>query len=208
MERNSYGLVAAMLSAAALALAAVPGSLRAQAGAPRTAQALVEDRCSLCHGLDGGSVSSLYPRLAGQHPEYLVKQLGDFKVGRRKGTMNEMAADLREEEMAALASYFAQKDVPVRMSGEADLAPVGQYIYKKGNSYAGVPACQECHGAKGMGTARLPRLSGQRSTYLVRQLKQFNRRESTNDNAIMHSIASKLTELEMNAVAVYASGLN
>lgn len=199
--------LAPMLCAGVLALSVQPNTLHAQARASRAAADLVDARCSLCHGPDGESVSSLYPRLAGQHPEYIEKQLRDFREGRRKGTMNEMAADLSDDEVRALAAYFSNKNVPVAASADADLAAVGRYIYRKGNAYSGVPACAGCHGPSGMGTAKLPRLSGQRASYIERQLKQFSQRERTNDNAIMHSVASRLTELEARAVAEFAAAL-
>lgn len=207
MNRIRFRFLAPMLGAGVLALSVHPDALHAQTRAPRTAADLVEARCSLCHGSDGESASSLYPRLAGQHPEYIEKQLRDFREGRRKGTMNEMATDLADEEIRSLAGYFSGRIVPVKPGADAELAAVGRYIYRKGNAYSGVPACMECHGPTGMGTAKLPRLSGQRAAYIERQLKQFSQRERTNDNAIMHSVAAKLTELEMKAVAEFAAAL-
>jgi cytochrome c553 len=84
---------------------------------------------------------------------------------------------------------------------------VGRYIYNRGNSFSGVPSCASCHGPTAQGSATLPRLAGQHAAYTERQLKLFNQRERTNDNAVMHSIASKLSELETKAVASYLSGL-
>lgn len=171
------------------------------------AQALVDERCHLCHGKDGEGSSAIYPRLAGQHAEYIAKQLGDFKSGRRKGTMNEMAADLTEEEMAALGAFFAAKSPKAHKVRDDALAAVGFYIYHQGNKFSDVPACASCHGEAGEGTVQLPRLAGQHKRYLSSQLEQFNTRARTNDNAIMHSVASKLTELEREAVALYISGM-
>jgi len=90
---------------------------------------------------------------------------------------------------------------------DQDLAAVGRYVYHKGNVYSGVAACEGCHGPKGHGTTQLPRLAGQRPMYIEQQIKQFNTRERNNDNAVMHSIADKLTELETKAVATYLSGM-
>lgn len=169
---------------------------------------IVNGRCALCHGPEGESASAVYPRLAAQHPDYLQKQLKDFRDGRRKSdTMNEMAADLKDEEIAGLAAYFAGKKAASRQSGDADLTAVGKYIFQRGNSYSGVAACASCHGLRGHGTELLPRLAGQHPAYVEIQLKEFNKRARTNDNAIMHSIASKLTELETKAVSVYIGGL-
>ncbi|MEW7983086.1 MAG: c-type cytochrome [Candidatus Sedimenticola endophacoides] len=176
-------------------------------GAPaRTAAELVEERCQLCHGREGEGSSAIYPRLAGQHAEYLAKQLGDFKSGRRKGTMNEMAADLSPEEMRVLGEYFAAQPPKAHRVRDEEFAAVGAYLYRNGNRFSGVAACQSCHGAEGQGTRQLPRLAGQHKRYLLDQLQSFNQRTRSNDNAIMHTIASKLTEFEMEALALYLSG--
>jgi cytochrome c553 len=176
--------------------------------ADRTLGSIVDGRCALCHGPEGESASAIYPRLAAQHPEYMAKQLKDFRDGRRKSdTMGEMAKDLTDGEVAALAEFFASKPPKARRPGDADLAAVGKYIYIKGNSYAGVPACASCHGPAAHGTVQLPRLAGQHPAYLESQLKEFNKRARTNDNAVMHTIASKLTELEIASVSVYLGGL-
>jgi len=171
----------------------------------KRAQEIVNGRCSLCHGAEGESASPIFPRLSGQHPEYIAKQLADFKSGRRKGTMNDQAAELTDDEMKALGAFFGGKKPKAYSVGDQDLAAVGRYIYHKGNSYSGVAACSSCHGPTGDGTAQLPRIAGQHAAYLEGQLKDFNKRERTNDNAVMHAIASKLTELEMRAVSVYIS---
>lgn len=172
----------------------------------RTAQEIVGQKCSLCHG-EKGEGNNTYPRLAGQHAEYLVKQLSDFKSGRRKGTMNEMAADLNEQEITALADYFSAMPTLSHKVRNKDFAAVGYYLYHNGNEYSGVPPCANCHGEDGKGTAKLPRLAGQHKSYLSWQLQDFNQRVRTNDNAIMHSVASKLTEFEIEALSLYISGM-
>lgn len=166
-------------------------------------------RCFLCHGPDGDSASALYPRLAGQHHQYIAKQLADFQSGRRKSdTMSNMAADLKPEEMLALGVYFEKKPTKPREARDADLVAVGRFVFHRGNEFSGVASCATCHGDKGLGTDRLPRLAGQVPKYIEVQLKSFNQRERTNDNDVMHSIASKLTELEVKAVALYISTLD
>lgn len=198
-------LVRAVVVAGVLALA--PQLSWGQADKVRPVKQIVESRCALCHGVDGESSSALYPKLAGQHPEYIAKQLADFKSGRRKGTMTEMAADLSEQEMRELGTWYAGKKTSAAMVRDQDLAAVGRYVYHKGNVYSGVAACEGCHGPKGHGTTQLPRLAGQRPMYIEQQIKQFNTRERNNDNAVMHSIAEKLTELETKAVAAYLSSM-
>ena len=91
---------------------------------------------------------------------------------------------------------------------DSELVAVGKYVFDQGNRFSGVPACASCHGPKGLGTAQLPRLAGQHPRYVEDQLKQFNKRERTNDNAIMHTVASKLSELETHAVAEYVATLD
>ncbi len=203
----------------ALARFAVPGLL-ALAAVGASAQTLPEvdlerakqissGRCALCHGADGNSNSALYPRLAGQHHQYIAKQLADFQSGERKSdTMVEMVTGLTPDEMLALGVYFEQMPTKPRAPRDPQLAAVGEYIFQRGNEYSGVAACASCHGERGLGTEQLPRLAGQVTKYIESQLESFDRRERTNDNAIMHTIASKLTELEVKAVAVYISSLD
>ncbi len=166
-------------------------------------------RCFLCHGVEGESSTALYPRLAGQHYQYIAKQLADFQSGRRKSdTMVSMVEGLKPEEMLALGVYFEKKPTKARAAADKQLAAVGEFIFHRGNEFSGVAACASCHGERGLGSPQLPRLAGQVRQYTESQLKSFNSRERTNDNAVMHSIASKLTELEVKAVALYISTLD
>lgn len=171
------------------------------------AQKIVNGSCFLCHGAQGESSSEVFPKLAGQHWEYIAKQLENFNTGKRKSTaMAAMSSSLTADEMIALGQYFEKQSIPPEPPKDANLALVGQYIYLSGNKASGVPACIACHGQDAMGTSALPRLAGQYAIYTETQLKQFNERERTNDNAVMHAIASKMTPLEMAAVAEYLSG--
>lgn len=169
---------------------------------------VVQGKCFLCHGADGESSSPLFPRLAGQHAAYLQRQLTDYASGKRKSTtMQPMVADLLPTDFALLGRYFQSRPVQAHPVDDADLAQVGRFVFMRGNPYSGVPACVGCHGQTGQGSEQLPRLAGQHAQYTEAQLRQFNKRERNNDNAVMHSVASKLTELEMKAVASYISGL-
>ena len=171
------------------------------------AAAIVDSLCKVCHGADGESSSAIYPRLAGQNAAYISKQLEDFKSGRRKGTMNDIAANLESDEMVALGKYFSSKPAKAHRALDPDFTAVGKYIYHNGNRWSGVAACSSCHGADGAGTDELPRIAGQHRRYLVSQLKEFNERERNDENAIMSSIATKLTPMEIEAVARYLSGI-
>lgn len=196
MQRATVGLLGLVLA----------GASWAQADEAR-AKKIVSGVCFVCHGAEGESSSEMFPRLAGQHWEYTAKQLANFKSGRRKGTaMPEMVAKLTPDEMVALGKYFEKMPVAAEAAKEPDLAAMGKYIYHNGNRYSGVPACAGCHGPQALGTAALPRLAGQYAVYTEAQLKQFNTRERNNDNAVMHTIVSKMTALEMAAVAQYLGG--
>lgn len=171
-------------------------------------ETLVNERCATCHGAQGQSISPIFPSLAGQNKAYLIKQLADFKAGRRNSeTMTPQVADLDDAAIAGLAEFFSARPARVNRASDADLLAVGRYIYQKGNRWSDVPACASCHGDAGHGTERLPRLAGQNARYLLTQLKEFNQRRRSNDNEIMHLVASRLTEMETQAVADYLAQL-
>jgi len=189
----------------ALVLAALP--LAAQADAAR-AEEIVQGKCFMCHGADGESSSPAFPRLAGQNASYVVRQLSDYKTGKRKSTtMQPMVEDLSPADFKALGDFYASRPTMGHAVEDPELAQVGRFIYLRGNPYSGVASCATCHGANGHGTETLPRLAGQHAQYTENQLKSFNKRERTNDNSVMHGIASKLSELEQKSVAAYLSGL-
>jgi cytochrome c553 len=187
-------------------LVSAMGSVVAQTDTAR-AEKIVSGSCFLCHGENGESSSEIFPKLAGQHANYIAKQLENFKAGKRKSTaMADMSSRLSAEDMVALGSYFESKKSDPESIKDPDLANVGRYIFHTGNKFSGVPPCASCHGKDGLGTANLPRLAGQYASYIETQLKLFSQRERTNDNAVMHSIVSKMSPLEIAAVAEYVSG--
>ncbi len=194
----------ALLLATALALAC--NGVRADD--TRRAEEIVQGKCFICHGAEGESSSPVFPRLAGQHAAYTTRQLADYKSGKRKSSaMQPMVEDLAAADFVALGKYFESRPVQLHPVEDPELAQLGRFIYLRGNPYSGVPACAGCHGPTGQGTEALPRVAGQHALYTERQLKQFSQRERTNDNAVMHLVASRLTELETKAVASYVSGL-
>ncbi|MBK6868431.1 MAG: cytochrome c4 [Burkholderiales bacterium] len=171
------------------------------------AKKIIGGSCFLCHGAEGESASEVFPRLAGQNAEYIAKQLENFKSGKRKSSaMVSMVTELTPEDMLALGEFYASRPPHKEAAKDLPLAAVGQYIYHAGNKFSGVPSCASCHGPDGAGSNTLPRLAGQHAAYLDNQLKQFNKRERNNDNAVMHSVAEKMTALEMAAVSEYLSG--
>lgn len=203
MKAARISLLPSALAAAALLLSS--SGAWAQADEAR-AKKIAGGSCFLCHGAQGESTSEIFPRLAGQHSEYIAKQLTAFKSGQRKSTaMGEMVAKLTPDEMVALGKYYEKMSVPREEAKEPQLAAMGRYIFHNGNKFSGVPACEACHGTAAEGAANLPRLASQFSGYIHTQLKSFNKRDRTNDNAVMHVVAEKMTELEMAAVAEYLS---
>jgi cytochrome c553 len=173
------------------------------------ARKIVAGSCFLCHGTHGESATELFPRLAGQNAVYLAKQLANFKSGeRRSSAMQPMVAALTPEEMRALGGYFAtQKSEPHPVT-DARLAAQGMVVYRQGGAATAAAACTGCHGERGEGTENLPRLAGQVASYLATQLRNFGSRERNNDNAVMHTIAARMTQAEIRAVAEYLSGLD
>lgn len=174
----------------------------------RRADQLVNGRCALCHGANGESTSPLYPKIAGQHPEYIVKQLRNFKTGERfSNDMRKVAPDLSESDIAALAIFLARQKPFSGKSAFPEMRAMGEKLYTQGNGETGVPPCIKCHHPKGAGSESLPRLAGQHALYIETQLALFEERRRTNDNAQMQEIASKMSTDEMRAVAEYLSSL-
>lgn len=166
--------------------------------------------CAACHGADGNSVNPEWPKLAGQHPSYIAKQLANFKEDARSNpSMSPMAKPLSEQDMADLAAYFSSQ---VKKPGEADQTKValGEQMYKGGNNATGVAACAACHGPTGAGNpaSNFPSLSGQHATYIKNQLNAFRKGERANDaGKMMRNVAAKMTDAEIEAVAEYIAGL-
>ncbi len=169
--------------------------------------------CQACHGMDGNGVPGqpVWPKLAGQHPLYIYKQLMNFKNNERYNVqMSAMAMPLTEEEVRNLAVYYGS----LEQSGgtaDAELVEKGEKIYRAGNAETGVPACSSCHGPAGLGSnlAKFPRISGQYSEYLAQTLQHFRSHERANDpNGMMRGAAANMTDEEIEAVSSYIEGLS
>ena len=189
----------------------VPAAAGAFEGDPAKGQGLATSVCAACHGPDGNSPLPVNPSLAGQIPEYLYKQLRDFKSGARKNAvMSGMVATLSDEDMRNVAAYFAAQKAQPGVARDATLANAGQTVYRAGNASAGLPACSGCHSPNGVGIpAQFPRLKGQHLDYTLAQLKAFRAGERDNDpSGMMRTIAARMSDQEMAAVAEFISGLN
>jgi cytochrome c553 len=168
--------------------------------------------CQACHGLDGNGIPGqpVWPKIAGQHPRYIYKQLNNFKNSERwNAQMSPMAMPLTDEEMRNLAAYYASLEQSGGVA-EPELVALGEQLYRAGNPQSGVPACSGCHGPAGMGNnlARFPRISGQFSEYTDQTLKLFRAMERHNDpNGMMRGVAANLTDNEIAALSAYIEGL-
>ena len=166
--------------------------------------------CAACHGADGNSAVGMYPKLAGQHPEYIAKQLQNFKSGERKNAiMGGMAATLSPEDMDNVGAYFGSQAPKPGTAKANGAGSVGEKIFKGGIPGLGVPACASCHGPAGAGIpVQFPRLAGQHSDYIATQLKSFRAGERANDGAkMMRMVAAKLSDSDIAAVSDYIQGL-
>ena len=203
MKRNLLCVAATCIMAVATAAAQPQGDPQAGKAASTT--------CAACHGADGNSTNPVWPKLAGQGAPYIIKELHDFKSGARKNPMmSPMAAPLSDKDIANLAAYFTSQK---RTLGAADpkLVEEGGKIYRGGDAETGVPACMACHGPGGAGNpeAKYPALGGQHAEYVAAQLKAFRSGERANDPAsMMRTIASRMTDAQINAVSSYVQGLH
>ena len=164
--------------------------------------------CAACHGADGNSGTPANPKLAQQHPEYLVKQLQEFKSGKRANAiMMGFAAGLSEDDMKNIAFWLASKQAKPGFAKDKELVALGERIYRGGIQERQIAACAGCHSPTGAGIpAQYPRLSGQHAEYTATQLTSF--RDGIRKNSLqMNQVAAKLNDREIRALADYIAGL-
>ncbi|MEY3446574.1 MAG: hypothetical protein RIR45_1329 [Pseudomonadota bacterium] len=164
--------------------------------------------CAACHGADGNSGTPAYPKLAQQHPEYLVKQLQEFKSGKRNNAvMKGFATALTDEDMKNISFWVTSKTAKPGFAKDKELVSLGERIYRGGIADRQVPACAGCHSPNGAGIpAQYPRLSGQHADYSIAQLTAF--RDGVRLNSLqMNQVAAKMNDREIRAVADYIAGL-
>ena len=172
-------------------------------------QATSTNICAACHTNDGSRGSPANPILQGQHPEYLVKQLTEFKSGKRaNAVMSGMAATLSEADMKNVAAFYASKHAKDGFAKNKDTVALGEKIYRGGIADRSIPACAGCHSPSGAGIpAQYPRLAGQHADYTEAQLVAF--RGGVRKNSLpMTGVAAKLNDREIKAVADYIAGLH
>ncbi len=195
----------------ALALLLVAGTGVAFAGGDPVAGKAKATTCIGCHGVDGNSSNPDWPSLAGQGEGYLVKQIREFKDGTRKdGTMNAMAAGVKDEDIADIAAFFANHKAKGG-AADKDKIALGKQIYRAGIADAGIAACASCHGPTGAGNpaAKFPALAGQHAKYTAKALRDFRSGARSNDpQKMMRDVAARLSDKEIDAVASYMAGLH
>lgn len=172
-------------------------------------QALATNVCAACHVFDGSRGSPAYPILQGQHPEYLVKQLTEFKAGKRVNPiMTGMAAALSEADMHNVAAFYASKEAKPGFAKSKATVELGEKIYRGGIADRQVPACAGCHSPNGAGLPiQYPRLAGQQGDYTEAQLVAF-RGGVRKNSLVMTGVAAKMNDREIKAVADYITGLH
>lgn len=184
------------------------------AGAGKTKSAT----CGACHGPDGNSAMAMYPKIAGQHADYIYKQLKEFKLGMETGgkegrydvAMSGMAMPLNDQDMKDLAVYFAGQTTKSGSTPE-NVVEEGQLLYRGGDMERGIPACIACHGPRGVGQslAGFPKVSFQHPDYIKLQLEKFRSGDRKNDkNGMMRDIAVKLTDKDIEIISKYMAGLH
>lgn len=198
-----------MMFVTASAIAAEPATAP-KADAAKGAQ-IANQVCAACHTADGNSVVAVNPKLAGQHPEYIAKQLADLKANktRKNAVMMGFAGGLSPEDMRNVAAYYSEQKPKDGTARSAQGAKLGERIYRGGIAEKGVAACAGCHGPAGAGIpAQYPRIAGQWADYTKAQLAAFRSGERANDPAgMMRGVAARLSDAEMAAVADYIAGL-
>lgn len=200
-------LIAAALVAPVLSHANEPA---AKAAKPDLAkgEATFNAVCAACHGAGGNSAITVNPKLAQQHPDYIVKQLQEFKSGKRANPiMMGMAAGLSDDDMKNVAAWLGTQKAQPGFAKERDLVALGERIYRGGIADRQIAACAGCHNPTGAGIpSQYPRLSGQHADYAVAQLTAF--RDGVRKNSVqMTQVAAKMNDREIKAVADYIAGL-
>ena len=212
MKSIAQLLLVAALSAGAISVSANTPAPEAPAKVAKPdlakGEATYAAVCAACHGADGNSGTPAYPKLAQQHPGYLVKQLQEFKSDKRANAiMKGFASALSEDDMRNVAFWVTTKTAKPGFSKDKELVALGERIYRGGIADRQVPACAGCHSPNGAGIpSQYPRLSGQHAEYAVAQLTAF--RDGVRKNSLqMNQVAAKLNDREIKAVADYIAGL-
>ena len=212
LVRNTLRTLVFLLGCGLMATVQAAGIIKGDAAAGE-AKAVT---CGACHGVDGNSAVPNFPKLAGLGEKYLLKQMKDIRDGRRPvAAMAGQVDNMTDQDLADIAAFYDAKERTSEMADE-DLVALGRKVYMSGIMERKVAACSGCHSpsGKGNGPAGFPGLAGQHADYIAAQLKMFRTgyespegRTNDGDSKIMRTTAFELSDLEIKAVASYASGL-
>lgn len=207
MKTTAAALTAFVAAALSLSVWAADAPAPAKADLAK-GQALSSNVCAACHTADGSRGAPANPIIAGQHPEYLAKQLADFKAGKRQNpVMQGMAAPLTEDDIRNVSAFYASKQAKPGFAKNKDSVALGEKIYRGGIAAKSVPACAGCHSPNGAGLpSQYPRLGGQHGDYIAAQMKAF--RDGQRGNSLpMKQVAANMSDKEIAAVSDYIAGL-
>jgi len=213
MMSQPFRWFGAALLAVSASLVSLPLMAQTAKPDPDAGAVIAQGVCAACHAADGNSALPVNPNLAGQHPEYLYKQLSNFKQVdgepplRNNAIMAGFVATLSDADMRNLAAYFAKQTPKPAVATDKDLVELGRKIWRGGIAAKAVPSCAGCHGPTGLGMpAQYPRLQGQHAEYTATQLTAWRQGERGNSTQ-MATIAARLSDQEIKALAEYAAGL-
>jgi cytochrome c553 len=169
---------------------------------------IANEVCAGCHGVDGNSLVPTFPKLAGQQKVYLLRELTDYKTGKR---VSEIMAPFMEsltlEDLPHIAAYYAKQKPTPGIVSNPSLLGVGKTLYLQGNSKTDVPSCDSCHEEDGSGAGKFPRVAGQHSEYALDQFRLYATGKRTNGARVMKAIAERMSEAETRAVAEYMASM-
>jgi len=169
---------------------------------------IANEVCAGCHGVDGNSLVPTFPKLAGQQKVYLLRELTDYKSGKR---VSEIMAPFMEsltlEDLPHLAAYYAKQKPTPGIVSNPGLLGIGKTLYLQGNSKTDVPSCDSCHEENGSGAGKFPRVAGQHSEYALDQFRLYATGKRTNGARVMKAIAERMSEEETRAVAEYMASM-
>ncbi len=192
----------------ALALLGSGLSLASAAWAESPAATAAATVCAGCHGADGNSVAPTFPKLAGQQKKYLLRELMDYKSGKRVSEiMVPLLANLSESDLAELAAYYSKQKPAPGVAGDPSLVKAGKNLYLKGNGKSDVPSCDGCHDENGNGDGKFPRVAGQHVDYVLEQFRLYAAGKRTNGARVMQAVAERMSEQETRAVAEYMASM-
>jgi cytochrome c553 len=199
-----------MLSALTLSVTGISLTIAAPAlnGDATKGKTIAGETCAGCHGADGNSEVPTFPKLAGQHAVYLVKEMKDYKSGHRvSDIMLPVMTPLSEQDMIDVALFYAKQKPTSAGATKPELVETGKKVYLEGNSKSGVPSCDGCHEEDGTGSAKFPRVAGQHADFTIEELQRYASGKRVYASKVMRTVAERLTPQEAEAVAQYMASM-